>query len=226
MASVTRARVTLSSSPGQTEILRAFERFHRRHQRLPSSADAQASSRSRDPDVPSYAEVMAAFPGRRWADIREWAATELGLDVTQASRRAAPVPASAPVPPEKSTPPEGPLSDAQFELLWEVSREPRLIDHLDGRTMRALVSRGLARRDGDWLRGTDTGPLVLHSHLQALAAAARGRTASIYRALLNLEVSIIPGSEVRLGAAIVPADDVVLGLFRKARAFDVEHRRS
>ena len=222
MTSVARAQVTLNPSLGHDEILRAFGRFHRRHQRLPSSADAQASSRSRDPDVPSYAEVMAAFPGRRWADIREWAATGLGLDVTQASRRAAPVP--APAAPAKSTPAEGPLSDAQFELLWEVSREPRLIDHLDGRTMRALVSRGLARCEGDWLRGTDNGPLALRSHLQVLAASARGRTASIYRALLDLEISIVPGSEVRLGAAIVPADDAVLGLFRKARAFDVERR--
>lgn len=217
----------MNPSPQQSEILRAFARFHRRHQRLPSSLEAQAGARNRDADVPAYAKVMNAFPGRRWAEIREWAAGELRLDIEQASRRATLRHADAAAPaPRRRTPAEGPVSDAQFELLWEVTREPRLCDHLDGRSTRALVTRGLAQHDGDWLRGTAAARPALRSHLQALCAAARGRTASIYRALLDLETSLIPGSEIRLDSAIVPADDVVLGLYRKARAFDLAHARA
>lgn len=221
-ASRNTPRPNVSLSPSQRAIFLAFGRFAERHRRLPSSAEAQAGLQLRDSDVPSYASVMTAFPGRTWAEVRAWAAGELGLDVEQVSRRASAKARTITTTSSRSSPAtDGPLSDAQFELLWEISREARLADHLDGRTLRALVARGLARREGDWLRGTGAAHSALRAHLQALARAARGRSAAIYRALLELEASVVPGSEVCLGSAIVPADDVVLGIFRHARALDV-----
>lgn len=212
-------------SPEQSRVLEGFRSFHARVQRLPSSAEAQASASKRPEEIAPYREVMAAFPGRTWTEIRTLAARYLGLDVGEVTRRrpavaapGVPQPAPATATPREAVP-DASLSDPQFELLWEVSRVPRLVDELDKRTVRALVSRGLATIEGEWLRGTDVARAAVREHLQSCAAAGRsGRISVLYRALLTLEQALVSGAEVRMGRVIASADDIVIGLYRKGRA--------
>jgi len=52
-----------------------------------------------------------------------------------------------------------PLNDKQLDLLRYLYRQtgPALSDHLDGRVVRALRSRGMVEEKGGWLTLTDTG---------------------------------------------------------------------
>lgn len=204
----------------QLLVLEGFRRFHARSGRLPSSAEAQAAAGQRPPEITSYRETMRAFPGKSWREIRQWAARELGLELQGVTKRRHAVrapPGRAAAPSPATTKAAGPLTDAQFELLWEVCRQPRLYDHLDGRTVQALGARGLAVREGEWVHGTERSRTALRTHLTDLARTTGGRAASIYRALSDLEAAVMPGAEVHVGQAIAYADDVLLGLYRKAR---------
>lgn len=209
-------------SSEQSRILDGFRRFHARAGRLPSSTEAQASVAGRPPEIVPYREVMAAFPGRTWREVRVLMVSHLGLDHGAVTRRDAAIsPASSRARKNaESCKPvrDSPLSDAQFGLLWEVCRVPRLVDELDGRTLRALVARGLARVEGEWLSGTDRARPAVRQHLQALVtASSSGRVTALYRALLVLEEALPNGAEVSIGRAIVSVDDVALGFYRKAR---------
>lgn len=216
-------------SSEQSRILDGFRRFHLRVRRLPSSAEAQASAANRPAEIPPYRDVMAAFPGRTWREVRLLAASRLGLDPDAVTRRRAAVLVGS-ASSSSSQPflaaagslgsaPESPLSDAQFELLWEVARAPRLVCEMDGRTRRALVLRGLARVEGEWLCGTDAARPAVREHLQSCAlASSSGRVTALFRALLVLEEALPRGAEVALGSAIAAADQVALGFYRKARA--------
>lgn len=221
-------------SSEQSRILDGFRRFHARTRRLPSAAEAQASAARRPAEIVSYREVMAAFSGRTWREVRTLATSRLGLDLDAVTRRrdavlapaesqpATPVAGKRPAPaaarPVDSVT-EFPLSDAQFELLWEVSLAPHPADELDRRTLRALVSRGLATVEGEWLCGTDRARPAVLEHLQSCAmASSSGRITALFRALVVLEETLPIGAEVSLGTAFASADDVALGFYRKARA--------
>ncbi len=123
------------------------------------------------------------------------------------------------------------LSASQQDLLWSLARRttPALSDHLDGRTTRPLLERGLlAERDG-WVRVTDAGREWLAEARRVRRRAGpsartpgEGRAEMIWRALELLEDAIPSDAEIQLGGAVAYGDDVLLALRRAARELKKE----
>lgn len=209
----------MPDSVSQQLVIAAFGRFHSRTGRFPSSREAQAPRSRRLPDIPSYHQVLSAFPGSTWAEIRGEAARALGI-ASGPARSRPPLPSVAgPSVREASARSTG-LSDVQFALLWDICAQDRLLDHVDGRALRPLLARQLVRRVGGWVQETEAGRTALRQHLACLAERSTGRTAPVYRALLELEQLLIPGAEVRIGSTLASVNDVVLGFYVHARTVD------
>ena len=117
------------------------------------------------------------------------------------------------------------LNQKQADLLRLVCRErhPISSDELDGRTLRALLSRGFVRVRGQKVSATDEGRQYLDSaaaprlrRRKRATHPADARSIAILRAVEQLEAAIPPEAEVRVGPIQAAADDVLSGLRKHA----------
>lgn len=120
-----------------------------------------------------------------------------------------------------------PLNDKQLDLLRHLYRQtgPALVDHLDGRVVRALRSRGMVVEKGGWLSLTDAGRSefekvrrrrVTNPHAEG-GTPRQARAEAIIRAVEALELALPRGSEVMVGDMPAYSDDVLAGLRGFAR---------
>jgi hypothetical protein len=120
-----------------------------------------------------------------------------------------------------------PLNEKQVDLLRHLYRQtgPVLSDHLDGRVVRALRSRGMVEEKGGWLTLTDSGRTefeklrrrrVASPHAE-VASPRASRAEAIIRAVEALELALPRNAEVMVGDMPAYADDVVQGLRGYAR---------
>lgn len=109
--------------------------------------------------------------------------TEYGqsvLPTSEGRRLAADEAATEAVPP--STGAAGPmLSEAQANMLRLLLRslEPMLADHLDGRVLRALDSRGLVRIERGWVTPSPAGAGYFDQHVRNERALRTRRASSV-----------------------------------------------
>lgn len=122
----------------------------------------------------------------------------------------------------------GRLSRAQEEFLRYLLRQtsPVLEDHIDGRVLRALLSRGLVRSSAGWVSPTDAAAARLASHARQdrhTRTRRAGRTAevaraeAVLRAVEQLEAAVPRDAELWVAEHPAYADDVLAGLRRFAR---------
>ena len=120
-----------------------------------------------------------------------------------------------------------PLNEKQVDLLRHLYRQtgPVLMDHLDGRVVRALRSRGFVQEKGEWLSLTDSGRAefekvrrrrVTNPHAEG-GSPRQARAEAIIRAVEALELALPRGSEVMVGDMPAYSDDVLAGLRGFAR---------
>ncbi len=136
-------------------------------------------------------------------------------------QRSATAPPSAP----GSRRDEGPDLPARHELTGESPRllldllqGPRLVDHLDGRTVAALVRNDCAAVRNQWVFATPAARTVMRQHLLSLARASPGRAAALFPAIAELVDSIPGGSEIPLGSGPAAAADILIALYDAALA--------
>lgn len=121
------------------------------------------------------------------------------------------------------------LSEKQADLLRYLYRQtgPVPADHLDGRVVRALRSRGYVelQRNG-WVRVSDEGRRVAESGTASRPVRRRRRAdptpqqvraEAIHRAVEALELALPKDAEVAVGNIFAYADDVVQGFRKYAR---------
>ncbi|MBV9775176.1 MAG: hypothetical protein JO040_14580 [Gemmatimonadetes bacterium] len=119
------------------------------------------------------------------------------------------------------------LSSRQTDLLRELfQREaPMAEEHLDGRVVRALESRGLVGRDGGWVSLTQDGRTYFESRVRRRRRAGQlaaepdprgARADAILRAIEMLERAIPMDGALRVGDVDARGHDVVEGLKRLA----------
>jgi hypothetical protein len=116
-----------------------------------------------------------------------------------------------------------------MDLLRYLYRQtgPVPCDHLDGRVVRALKSRGLLEEKGDWVSVSPAGRTefervrrrrVANPHAAASAGSPRSaRAEAIIRAVEALELALPRDAELMVGDIPAYADDVVAGLRGYAR---------
>jgi hypothetical protein len=120
------------------------------------------------------------------------------------------------------------LSRAQEEMLrYLVRQEGRVpADHLDGRSLRVLLARGLVTRQSGWVTPTESGRAHLEQHTARERDARRRRAGSgqssaraeaVLRAADEIELALPKGAELMVGGVPVYGDDVVAGIRRYAR---------
>ena len=120
------------------------------------------------------------------------------------------------------------LSPAQEEMLRYLVRQEGRVpeDHLDGRSLRVLVARGLATRQSGWVTHTESGRAHLEQHAARERDARRrrvgsgqssGRVEAVLRAADDIELALPKGAELMVGGVPVYGDDVVAGIRRYAR---------
>jgi len=123
------------------------------------------------------------------------------------------------------------LSESQEEVLRYLLQQtgPVPVDHLDGRVLRALASRGLVEESRGWVSPTRTAAPHLLNHTRAgrersvrrAGRTPRGaRSEAILRAVEALELALPRGAELMIGTLPAYADDVVAGLRRLAREME------
>jgi hypothetical protein len=123
------------------------------------------------------------------------------------------------------------LTEPQRETLHDLCRRsaPVLEAHLDGRVLRALVSRGFATVRRGWVTATPEGRAALATLEGADRARARDggrpRTAAILRAIRDIERVVPTDAEMMVGNAMAAADDVLQALRRCARKLDEMEER-
>jgi DNA-binding MarR family transcriptional regulator len=121
-----------------------------------------------------------------------------------------------------------PLNEKQVDLLRHLYRQtgPVLVDHLDGRVVRALRSRGMVEEKGDWLSLTDAGRAefeklrrrrVANPHTVEAGSPRQARAEAIIRAVEALELALPRDAELKVGDMLTYADDVVESLRGFAR---------
>jgi hypothetical protein len=124
-------------------------------------------------------------------------------------------------------PPTG-LSESQEEILRYLVRQPGPVptDHVDGRVLRALLSRALVEERDGWVSPTDNAAPSLRSHIQKhrqrsarrAADSPRGaRGEAIMRVVEELEKALPRGAELMIADIPAYGDDVVAGLRRFVR---------
>lgn len=120
------------------------------------------------------------------------------------------------------------LSQAQESMLrYLVRQEGRVpADHLDGRSLRVLVDRGLVTRQSGWVAPTELGRTHLEQHAarerdarrrRAGSGQASARAEAVLRAADEIEHALPKGAELMVGGVPVYGDDVVAGIRRYAR---------
>ena len=105
-------------------------------------------------------------------------------------------------------------------LLLDLLQGPRLVDHLDGRTVAALVRNDCAIVQNRWVSATPAARAVMRRHLLALGRSSRGRAAALFPAISGLVDSIPAGSEIPLASGPTAAADVLIALYDAALATD------
>lgn len=120
-----------------------------------------------------------------------------------------------------------PLNEKQLDLIRHLYRQtgPVLVDHLDGRVVRALRSRGLVEEKSGWLSLTGDGRTeaeklrrrrVVNPHSEG-GSPRQARAEAIMRAVEALELALPRDAELMVGDMPAYADDVVAGLRGFAR---------
>jgi hypothetical protein len=166
--------------------------------------------------------VLRALIGRKLAEERG----DL-VHATTSARRKHKVPAEKGSAVREPSGPRVAMSAAQQELLATLSRrsEPISEDEVDGRSMRALISRNLAQRTAAGLVITPSG-IEAHRELGEPRPAGRKkgrprkehpRAAAIIRAARLLEEVVPPDSELAVGHIFAHIDDVLHAFRRFAR---------
>ena len=123
------------------------------------------------------------------------------------------------------------LSEKQEEVLRYMLRQtgPVPADHLDGRVLRALSSRGLLRAVGGWVSPTAAAAAHLRQHVHKDRQLGRRRAASsprsaraeaILKVVEQLEGAIPLNTELLIGGHPAYADDVIAGLRKLAREME------
>lgn len=153
-------------------------------------------------------------------------ATPAGQDV---ARQAVSQPAAG-ISRQNPTPPGG-LSASQEEMLRYLVRQTGRvpIDHLDGRVLRALESRGLVEESQGWVSPTAAAEPHLDGHVRrvrersvrrAVTTPRGARSEAILRATEELEKALPRGAELMIASFPAYGDDVVAGLRRFAREME------
>lgn len=124
--------------------------------------------------------------------------------------------------------PDGPtrheLTGESPRLLLDLLQGPRLIDHLDGRTVAALVRNECAAVRNQWVSATPAARGVMRQHLLSLSRASSGRGSALFPAIAELVDSIPAESEIPLESGSVAAADLLIALYDAAVA--TKRRRS
>lgn len=166
--------------------------------------------------------VLRALVGRRLAEERG----DL-VHATTSARSKHQVPAEKAHTVREPSGPRVAMSPAQQDLLAILSRrsEPINEDEVDGRSMKALISRGLAQRTAAGLVITSSG-IDAHRELGKPRPGGRKkgrprkehpRAAAILNAARLLEEVVPPDSELAVGSMFAHIDDVIHGFRRFAR---------
>lgn len=116
--------------------------------------------------------------------------------------------------------PEHDLSGGTAHLLLDLLQGPRHVDHIDGRTVAALVRRNLAAVDGDWVYATPPARRAIRHHLRGLARTSSGRGSRVFSALADLVDGLPQGSEITIRDVPAAAADVLLAIYEVALAAD------
>jgi hypothetical protein len=122
----------------------------------------------------------------------------------------------------------GALSEKQEEVLRYLLRQtgPVPADHLDGRALRALASRGLIEEASGWVRASGAAEAHLRRQAEkarqlgqrrAAASPRSARGEAILRAAEQLEQAIPLNSELMIRDHPAYADDVIAGLRKLVR---------
>lgn len=122
------------------------------------------------------------------------------------------------------------MTTSQTELLIYLYRQsgPVLLDHLDGRSLRALKNRDLVEVRGEWVSLTPEGRrererLAAEHHEKGRrrrrtpVSAAGARAQSILKAVDDLERAVPIDAEIELTSFRAYADDILAGLRQFAR---------
>jgi hypothetical protein len=128
-------------------------------------------------------------------------------------------------------PAPGRLSQAQEDCLRYLLRQTSAVpeEHVDGRVLRALLSRRLIVRSGGWVRPAEDAAEHLSSHARrdrqnrtrrAGQSAQSARAEAVLRAVDQLEAALPLDAELLLGTQPAYADDVIAGLRRFAREME------
>lgn len=115
------------------------------------------------------------------------------------------------------------LTGESPRLLLDLLQGPRLVDHLDGRTVAALVRNDCAAVRNQWVSATPAARTVMRQHLLSLAGASRGRAAALFPAIADLVDSIPPESEIPLQSGAVAAADLLIALYDASLAAERRH---
>lgn len=131
-------------------------------------------------------------------------------------------------PPGRGSPDENPAwrrSRARHELtgegprlLLDLLQGPRLADHLDSRTVAALVRNDCAVVQNRWVSATAGARAVMRRHLITLGHSSRGRAAALFPAIAELVDCIPAESEIPLESGSVAAADLLIALYDAAMA--------
>jgi hypothetical protein len=132
----------------------------------------------------------------------------------------------SPADPATGAPPI--LSERQAAMLRAIVRATDAVpqDELDGRTLNALVSRGLLVLRNGQVTPTDEGRSALAtprpSRRRRGTTSRHARAASILRSVEQLEAALPAGAEVLVGPIMAAAEDVVDGFRLLARRLERE----
>lgn len=124
----------------------------------------------------------------------------------------------APDPARRGSPVRHELTGEAPRLLLDLLQGPRLIDHLDGRTVAALVRNDYATVQNQWVSPTPAARSVMRQHLLSLGRSSGGRAAALFPAIAELVISIPPESEIELRSGSVAAADLLIALYDAAVA--------
>ena len=120
------------------------------------------------------------------------------------------------------------LSESQEEVLRYLLRQtgPVPEDHVDGRVMRALETRGLVESARGWVRPTDAAEPYLRQHThkdrqrghrRAASSPRSARGETILRIVEELERAIPLNAELKIGGHPAYADDLLAALRKLGR---------
>lgn len=174
--------------------------------------------------------VLRPLLSQGWATEHAGFVRATGIGQALAAR-----PADDPARSAGGTPSQGRLSRAQEDFLRYLLRQtsPVLEDHVDGRVLRALLTRRLVTSSGGWVSPTDDAVAQLSSHARrdqrtrtrrAERSPQSARAEAVLRAVDQLEAALPLDAELLVGEQPAYADDVLAGLRRFAREMDAASR--